>query len=484
MLKIDELLLNESKGKIGQPLEDTILSLHTSNEIHPNFFGAILPIEFMLVNKEKANNLVFSTAQKYWGNVDLFLNATLQKTGIDLENANDRLHAFFSSTQGKKTMFDYLFIHNTLEFENLIMLVFGKEVKLSKPVGGLRQIHLYQVGKKFFIHMIFNDRLTFWSSLFAKKIYSIFTQAPLESIQNATLLMKQFNSLLEKLYTKNQSIIITNQLVSYIDNENVRSYQLKELHLFNVISHFNGGKRHFRKLNTLIEGIFASWGKGKWALSEKEYTLLIYMLAINATEQNDIHKIIEYGNHLIINDRLINHSIELLLEYNDVLPSLKPEPATLVKRYDKNYLEQIFFVLIDALVQNEQFAEIITLLRQHEIVSCTSVYEYFNAQQFDKDLLHRIEATVQKDIAYIVHNSPQYILQSIEVWLQQYKDEKSPYYGIALMTSKHVCNLLKALFATEQYELFEKLMEIYKKYLTIDDHFDNLRDFVSLYVKN
>lgn len=147
---------------------------------------------------------------------------------------------------------------------------------------------------------------------------------------------------MEQFYTLNQSVIIMNQLISYIDNENIRSYQLKEFHLFNLIAHYNGGKRHFRKLNAMIEEIIVNWGKGKWALSEKEYTLLIYIQAITAYKQSHVDKVIEYGKYLITKDRLINHAIELLLEYSDVLPNLKPEPSTLVKRYDKNYLEHIF----------------------------------------------------------------------------------------------------------------------------------------------
>lgn len=482
MLKIDEQLLNESKGLIGQPLEDAIFNFQ-SKEIDVDIFGAILPTEPLLVNFEKAKDLVVSIAQKHWGEVDLFLHATLQKTSLDLENANQRLISYFSSPQGTKALFDYLLVHNTMEFENLISLVFGKEVKLSKSVGGLRQIHLYKIGKKYFLHIIYNDRSPFWNMLFAKKIYSIFMQTPVEDIQNATQLLKQFKSLLEQFHTLNQSVIIINQLISYIDNENIRSYQLKEFHLFNLIVHYNGGKRHFRKLNTMIEEIIINWGKGKWALSEKEYTLLIYIQAITAYKQSHVEKVIEYGKYLITKDRLINHAIELLLEYSDVLPSLKPEPSTLVKRYDKNYLEHIFFILIDALVQNKQFNEVVQLIQQHEIASCTSIYEYFNIPEMKQESLFKIEATVQRDLAYIVHNSPQYVWHSIEVWLQHYQNKEGPYYEISEMTSRHLCNLLKALFATEQYELFEKLMEIYNKYLKIIPHFDDLRDFVSQYVK-
>ncbi|TSI08296.1 hypothetical protein [Lysinibacillus sp. BW-2-10] len=485
MLKIDEQLLAKTKGNVGQVLEDAIQALFpTDKEMDSSMYGAMLKLDSILISKEQAQNMIYSTVLQYWGDVDLLLHSVLQSTTIDLENANERLHTFLSSSHGKKSIFDYLLIHNDFQFENLIGLVFGKDIKIHIPVGGLHKIYLYQIGKKFLLHTIYNKRNEFWNLLFTKKIYSVFLQAPLDSIQDATHLIQQFKIILQQHHTLNQSVVLTNELIQRVDHENIRSYQLKELHLFNLITHFNGGKRHYRKIKPLIEEIFASWGKGKWALSEKENTLLTYILAVNASKEKETEKVIEYGKYLINKDRLINHSIELLVEYSDVLPSLKPEPATLVKRYNKNYLEKIFYLLIEALIQKQQFHEVITLLKKYDIASCISIYEYFNAQHFDQDLLHRIEATVQRDIAYIVHNSPQYVLQSVEVWINNYQNEKSPYFEIARETSKHVCNLLKALFATEQYELFEKLMEVYKKYLKLDDHFEELRDFVSLFVKN
>ncbi|RHW32765.1 hypothetical protein D1B33_16490 [Lysinibacillus yapensis] len=486
MLKVDEQVLKESNGKSGQPLEEAIFRLSNRPDFQQDIFGAMLPIDSLLVNRTRAQNLIFSIAKKYWGKVDLFLHAALHEISIDLENANDRIEAFFSSPQGKKALFDYLTIHNELQFENLMALVLNKDLKLPKfkSVGGLRQIHLYQVGSKYFVQAILNDRFEFWDALFSKKIYSLFMQAPLNSIQQANELIKRFRFLVETYSTLNQSVITTNQLITYIDQENVRSYQLKELHLYNVISHFNGGKRHFQKIDALIEDIIANWGTGKWALSEKEFTLLIYIKAITAAHHKITADVMEYGKYLIMNDRLTNHSIELLLEYSDVLPNLKPEPDSLVKRYDKNYLEQIFYILIDALIQNEKYSEVVQLIQQHEIASCMSIYEYFDDAHHNEDALFKIEATVQRDIAFIVHNSPQYILQSVEEWLKNYNDEKSAFYEIASMTSSHLCNLLKAFFATEHYELFEKLMEVYKKYLKIDSHFNDLRDFVSAYVKN
>ncbi len=94
-----------------------------------------------------------------------------------------------------------------------------------------------------------------------------------------------------------------------------------------------------------------------------------------------------------------------------------------------------------------------------------------------------IEAYVQQDIALLVNNSLQHIGLSVDEWRRNYRLPEASYYFVAQSASLHILNILKVLFVTEQYELFEKLMEIYKKYLLIDDHFESLRVFISAYVE-
>lgn len=481
VLTFDEQLLKKTKGQTEEILESAIRDLHNP-KVASGFFGHIIPLPSLLLNKDKAFRTVMSTISKYWGAVDLSLNRALQSANIDLESANERLCFFIKSKQGQKAIFSYLLVHHSLRFDNLIYLIFGKNVDISTPMGGLRGIYLYKVGEKFFVHILYNQHAKFWSFLFTKKIYSIFMQVPLSNIQGSVELIKRLKIFLEAHYTLNHAVVLLSKLVEELDFENPRSFELKGIHLFNIITHFNGGKRHHRKINKLISTMFSDWGTGKWALTEKENTLLIYVLTIDAANQNDVKKTIFYGEYLLGEDRLINHAIELLLEFNDILPDIKPAPSTLVKRYDQNYLEQLFFVYIDALVQNGQFAEVIPLLKEHDIASCTSIYNYLNAEEQHEDLLYRIETAVQYDIALIVDNSPQHVMKSIDVWLQHYQTQDSPYYLVAIQTSKHLSNLLKVLFATKQFDLFERLMDIYAKYLKIDTHFLNLKDFVSDYV--
>ncbi|KGR75691.1 hypothetical protein [Ureibacillus manganicus] len=485
MLDWDEKIYKETAGKIGEPIELAIRNLSDQDNIqNTSQFGTLIPLSSILLTKEKALNIVSNIAKKYWGNIDLFLFEKLQDTSIDLNNANERLTHFFSSRQGKKALLQYLTIHNVLRFDHLINLVFGKEIEITNHVGGLNCIYFYKVEKKFFIHIIYNQKETFWKTLFVKKIYSIFLQTPMLSINDSLDLIRQLQAHLEQLHTSNKSISVINQLINVIAFNNPRSFQLKELQLFNVINHYKGGKRHRQKISRIIEDMYNNWVEGTWALSEKEQTILKFMLVIDAYKQEDFESIIAHGEYLIQNDRLNNHAIELILEYGEVLPNIKPEPIALIKRYNKNYIEKIFYILIEAYIQKHQYEHVIRLLKEYEIASCTAIYNYLNQDVIDDgNSLHHIEATVQRDIIFIVDHTPQHIMHSVEVWLNHYQDEDSPYYEIAIMSSKHICNILKALFATEHFELFDKLMEVYAKYIKVDAHFHQLRDFAADYVK-
>lgn len=486
MLQYDGIIYKKTSGQIGKVFESAIRE-HSHQDGHylqnHPLFGAVIPLNFILLRRDKAINTIMNIVIKYWGNIDLFLFDKLQDTSIDLYHANDRLKHFFNSTQGKQALFQHLNIHHYLKFDHVISLVFGKDIEITNHVGGLNCIYLYRVGSKYFIHVVYNQKENFWKMLFTKKVYSIFLQTPVLSIEDSVDLIKQLKLHLEQLYSTNKSVSLLSELIKELEYTNPRSFQLKELHLINITSHYNGGRRHRQKLSKIIKDIYASWGDGRWALSEKEETILSYMLAIDSYKKLDFENTIAHGEYLIQKDRLNNHAIELIVEFSDVIPNIKPEPSTLIKRYNKNYIEKIFYILVDAYIHKNQFRDALRLLKDYEIASCTAIYEYLNQDGDEENSLHRIEATVQRDIIFIVDHSPQHIKQSLDLWLQGYHQEGSPYYEIAIMSSKHISNILKTLFATEQYELFDKLMEVYMKYLKFDEDFNQLRDFVASYVK-
>ncbi|CAM5211914.1 putative protein OS=Ureibacillus acetophenoni OX=614649 GN=SAMN05877842_11286 PE=4 SV=1 [Ureibacillus acetophenoni] len=486
LLPYDEIIYKKTAGQIGKLFESTIQEYSHLNgdhlQIHP-LFGAVIPLDFILLRKDKALNTIMKIVNEYWGNIDLFLFDKLQDTSIDLYHANDRLQHFFNSTNGKQAIFQHLNIHHHLRFDHVISLVFGKEIEMTNQVGGLNCIYLYRVGNKYFIHVVYNQKEQFWKMLFTKKIYSIFLQTPVLSIDDSVNLMKQLKLHLEELYSTNKTISLIHELITELEYSNPRSFQLKELQLINVTSHYNGGKRHRQKLSKIIQNVYDSWGDGRWALTEKEETVLTYMLTIDSYKKLDFDSTIAYGEYLIQKDRLNNHAIELIVEFSDVIPNIKPEPSTLIKLYNKNYIEKIFYILINAYVHKKHFHDALRLLKDNEIASCTAIYEYLNQIDIEDNSLHRIEATVQRDIIFIVDHSPQHIKHSLDLWLQHYQQEDSPYYEIAIMSSKHISNILKTLFATKHYDLFDKLMEVYTKYLKMNKDFNQLRDFVVSYVK-
>ena len=173
----------------------------------------------------------------------------------------------------------------------------------------------------------------------------------------------------------------------------------------------------------------------------------------------------------------VDHAIELVVEYEDVLSSMNPQPHALVKDYQANYLEQVFYVLIDTLVKKDQFSKGYQLMMRYELATCTGLFELLHSQQLDEQL-HKIEAIVQQDIALIVDGSAQIIRESLATWKAHYLEKKGPYYMIAERTSNHLCNLLKILFHEEQDLLLEKLLYVYKKYLLIPRHFHQFRQFI------
>lgn len=482
MLKFDELLFQKTGGQIGKPFEQAIQQIGGFEE-NENIFGSIIPLQQILFNKTEAAKAVFQEIKQYWGKMDLFTQEMFRSSNIDLQNVQKTIDAFFSSPTGKKIVFEQALKKNVFDFPQFVEIVFGKKTNYAKSITKLNEIHVYKIGKKYFIHILYNQKLDFWHYLYAKKIFSVFMQAPLNTIQNPLDLMNQFKQIIQKYMTKSQLVATMNSFIRSIDYKNPRSHFIKELHLLNISLHFMGGKRHYKKLDKLIAEVFQTWEAGEWALTEKEQTLLSYILAMDGANQKNTDKTITHGKFLIQNDRLINHAVELLIDYGDILPNLKPEPEALVKRYDKNYLEQIFFIVIDALVKKEQFQDVLQLMKEYEIASCTNIYNFLNAKAFDRDLLLKIEAGIQRDIAYIVDHSHQHIMQSIDKWLRQYQQMENPFYPVARMTSQHVSNLLKALFATEQFELFEQLMGIYKKYLVLQDDFEDLRNFAAGFVQ-
>lgn len=465
MLKVDEQLYELAQGSTGDKLEQAIKKVTNDGS---SIWGAALSPGLFLVGEQLSIHLAYSTAKECWGEGSAFFSTQ--------DDAVKEKLADFFLPHNKEKFENYMALHPILKVEHFISYVVGRDFDV--PSSDVLEILLHKIGEQWLVHIIYKKDEPFWRALYAKKLYSLFMRVQLQQIEQSATLMQQLRGTLQQLVTKNRAATILHQLIHRLEQNNGRSLQLKQLHLMDVVSHFTSGRRHFIKLKKRIAQVYEMWGEGKWALTEKEKTLLTYMLLNEAASRKDTDQVVLYGSFLIEDDRLNNHAVELMLEYSDALTLSKPQSHTLVKAYSDNYVEFVFYSIIHALVQKQQYMQVLTLLKEHEIASCTAINQYLNTP-FEPDLLHKIEANVQQDIANIVHGSLQHIRHSLDIWLVNYKIKKSPYIKIAKMTSQHLCNILKTLWATEQFELFEKLMEIYKKYLFIEAHFKQLRSFVS-----
>jgi len=472
LLSFDEQLFQQTNGQTGKKLEQALEDKFQFVK-QTAIWGAPIQSNDFLLEQERAEKFCFQLIKTYWGRLDLFNSDSVQETN----SLNEKMEQFFAEYENRKVLFSFLHNHGEVAFDQLIEYIFSKPVPVTHIETELKKIYVYEVNNHFFVQPIYCADEKFWQIIGAKKIYSLFLQVPLMNITRPVELMRHFKALLAGQLTANRIATIIHKLVQKIDDENPKSDEVKQLHLLNVRTHFTSGRRHMLKLRKCIQALLENWSTGKFALNMKEQTLLGYMLFQEAVYKRDYRSILLQGMYLIEEERINNHAIELVVEYADVLSSMNPQPDTLVKDYRENYLEHVFYELINSVVKEEQFGLGMELLKNNELASCTAVFQLLHADETET-MLHIIEATVQRDIALFIDGSPQNIRESIIIWQQQYLKKGSAYYRVAEMTSQHICNLLKILFWAEEDLLVEKLLAVYKKYLIIPHHFQDLRLFI------
>ena len=472
LLSFDEQLLTKTSGLTDDRLERALQEFGTESAI----WGVALDSQAFLLEQDQAETFCFSLLKHYWGNVNLFSYDSFHEAHFNVEVVNEKIQHFFDAPENKKALFAFIHKKEGIHFAQLVEFLFTKSIQTPVTETGLERVYVYRVGQRFFVQPIYSERVDYWETIAAKKMYALLLQQPLVAIERPLQLMRLFQEVLLRQFSKNRVATMIHKMVQQLDFENPKSYVLKQLHLLNIEIHFSSGRRHLKKLRKCIAQVQAEWEEGPFALNEKEQTLLSYMLFQEAITRQDNGAIIQHGLYLVEEERLFNHAIELVVDYEDVLPSMNPQPQALVKNYHKNYVEHLFFVLLDTLVKEGQWEDAVTLLKNYELASCTAIFELLQEQ--NPEMLHLIEATVQQDIAVLVDGTTQIIRESLVTWQTSYAQKKSPYYDIALQTSQHMCNLLQILFIAEQDLLVEKLLAVYKKYMRMPAHFEHLRQFI------
>ena len=84
--------------------------------------------------------------------------------------------------------------------------------------------------------------------------------------------------------TVNRTATILHKLTLEIDYNNPKSFELKQLHLLNIVNHFVSGRRSLQRLAKCIDQFTRNWSSGKFAITEKEQTLMYYLLFMRAAE--------------------------------------------------------------------------------------------------------------------------------------------------------------------------------------------------------
>lgn len=476
LLSFDKQLLQGLSGRIGQDIERIYLERFPIDQRCENSWGTLFQSANFLLPQESAEQFCFQLIKSYWAKGKLFEDDTFLEANFNVDVANEKVQQFFDNPKNGHQLFTFLHIHGEIQFEQLIEQLFSKPIGALSVKNGLEKIYVYKVNDHFLVQPIYTKNALFWRYVLAQKIHAVFLQLSLLNIERPLELMENLKQQLVHHVNVNRTATIIHQLVQQIDKSNPRSLALKRLHLLNIGNHFTSGRRHFLKLRKCIDAVQKNWQDGDFPLNEKEKTLLAYMLFQQAALRRDHGAIITHGLYLIEGERLNNHAIELVVEYRDILSSMNPQPHAIVKNYTSNYLEHVFFVLLNTLVHENQFEMASKLIRNHELATCTVIFELLQSSDANQEL-HKIEANVQQNIAELVDGSVQNMRESLKLWQAHYLDRKGPYWPIAEMTSLHVCNLLKILFHEEQDILLEKLLFIYKKYIAVPKHLTKLRQF-------
>ena len=289
--------------------------------------------------------------------------------------------------------------------------------------------------------------------------------------------MKIFKELLAVAYTHNRIASIIHKLVQELDYENPKSFELKQLHLLNIVNHYVSGRRSLIRLKKCVDRFVANWSHGNFEITEMEQTLLAYLLFMRATVLKLPDEQLEFALFLMEDERLNNHSVEILFEFGAALNLVRPQPESIVKNYANYYLEHVYYLMLNTLVERELFYEGYKLLKRVEIASCTAMYQVIQGDKSEEALAY-IEATVQRDITTVMQMPASQMMEAIQSWQALYRKPKTIYAKTAIITTKHIMNILKILFVNEQLDGFEKLLEVYKKYLEIPSSSKMLHQFL------
>lgn len=481
---MDEQLFESTNGHIGDVFEKSVQLF--SNDISvtgKEIWGQSLPLTLFLVEEERANHLIELLIMSHWKDLNLFLLEELKDFHLDPEILTNRLQQFFASPQGIARLTQYAKQNNRLKYENFLSVLLDKDIKIDGGSTGLSEILIFKIKDKWIIQGIYSDHQNFWRTLYAKKMYSCLKQCKLDQIQKPVLFVKIYKDLLEAAFTRNRIASILHKHVQELDYDNPKSFELKQLHLLNIVNHYLSGRRSLVKLKKCIDRFEQSWSRGNFEITEMEQTLLTYLLFMRATVLKLEDEQIQYARFLIQDERLNNHSVEIYFEFGVILNLVRPQPESIIKYYPNYYLENLYYLILNTFVKRGLYEEAFQLIQHVELATCSAIYRVINGDN-SEEALAGIEATIQRDIMTVMKYPPDLMMEAIQLWRKEMEWPKSSSSKLANLSVRHISNVLKTLFVNEQYDGFEKLLEVYKKYLHIPSYTTNLHQFLVQHVEN
>lgn len=366
--------------------------------------------------------------------------------------------------------FQYAVCNGHLQFEKLSTYL---TMPTSFILTHLQDVYIFQVGEQFFLHCIYSDRVKEGERAFLTHSEQIFMQQPLHQIYAMYEWLTCYIELAQRSFSVNKVCEQLQLLMDHFLKRQPKSMQLKVFCMTEVLYRFTKGSKQYPYVLRRMAQLKLMWKRGKWALSVKERTLFAYIAMNIAYEKRQWKKVSDEANFLLKQDRIIDAAVEFIVEYGRFLQPVQPQPEALIKNYRTNVLENFFYMYIEALTKQKKYTLAFDILKNYEMATMTSLYRYLHEPSSEN--LIAIEAAFQKNIALLIDDSVSYIKQSLEKWYNEYTIRVD-----AFISSHYICYLLEILFVCEQYELFERLMEVYSKYMKFDAHYERLKQQVAV----
>ncbi|CEA01225.1 hypothetical protein BN1050_00831 [Metalysinibacillus saudimassiliensis] len=431
LLPIDEQLHKQYKMMDPPSLERAMAKIakhDTPADVRAIMGRTLLPQQF-LIEEEETANAIFSEARKYWGRIPESLHARFLAQHIQIEKLHAQLDNFFYSQQGKEQFLTYLRQHNAMTLPQLLQLLIQRTIDIGDDIA-LKQIYLYPIDARYMVHFIYQQDELFWYELFCKKVYSLCIHEPIDLVPKLLQLAKHFEQAVKISYAHVDNLNVhyeqrMQQLILFVTNYNPPSASLKQLDLYYIFLLARRKKYNGEHIIYKIKEIRA-WDQGDHVLTKTEKVALRYVLFTVHALREEYGKVISNAHYLLNDECLNNYAIKIMLNYEDVLPAFPANEQTLIKNYHQNYMEQLYYYYLEALVALKKYKEALHIIKSDPLASCMIVQDIVTNQTDNEALDARMQAIKNQTLDEATkHQTLHFLTQLIAIF------EATTYKGLA-----------------------------------------------------